>query len=164
MLINIKNNFDLGMWGVFMYPWIDEYVLGVFELCGSKDIYEICDYLGILIKKIYKSNNLLRGNDAFYFRDYFGSEIIFIRDDLSCNFEKFILAHELGHAIMHVDFTTAAFNNLINEGKLEKQANYFAFKLLDINIEKDNFEQLTIDQISNYLEIPSHVLKQIFNI
>ena len=147
-----------------MYPWIDKYVLGIFELCESKDIYEICDYLGIIIKKIDKSNKLLRGNNALYFRNYFGSEIIFIRNDLSYNFEKFILAHELGHAIMHIDFQTAAFNNLINEGKLEKQANYFAFKLLNINIDKNDFEQLTVEQISNYLEIPSPVLKQIFNI
>ncbi len=102
--------------------WIDEYINGTIEYCNSKDIFEIYDTLNIKIKKLKKDNVLLQEDEAIYYRSYFGVEIVFIRDDLDYQYEKFVLAHELEHAILHIKTYTAAFNkNLLNKGKLERQ-------------------------------------------
>lgn len=143
-----------------MYTWIDKYVLGLKDLYnGTNDIYEIYDYMNIDIIKLPNDSLLLKSNDAFYYRDYFDKEIVFIKDDLNFKYEKFILAHELGHAILHTDAYSAAFNKqLINKGKLEKQANYFAFKLLNIKIDKIFFEGRTFEQIEKALSLPGKCL------
>lgn len=118
--------------------WIDQYVDGVKEYCSSNDIYEIYNTLNIEIKKIDKDDPILKGNEAVYIRNYFGIEVVFIKDNLPYQYEKFVLAHELGHAILHIEIITAAYNSqLINQGKLERQANCFALKLLDITIDKE---------------------------
>lgn len=130
--------------------WIDEYVDGVIHHCYSRDIFEIYSTLNINIKRIDKDDYLLQGNEALYIRSYFGLEVVFIRDDLPYRFEKFILGHELGHAILHTEISKATYNSkLINKGKLEKQADYFALKLLNIKIDEDLYEGYTLEQLTH---------------
>ncbi|MDR7856344.1 MAG: ImmA/IrrE family metallo-endopeptidase [Tissierella sp.] len=129
--------------------WIDEYVDGVIDYCYSRDIFEIYNTLDISIKRLDKDDLLLRGNEALYIRNYFGLEVVFIKNNLPYKYEKFVLSHELGHALLHIEIAQAAYNSkLINKGKLEKQADYFALKLLDIEINNVNYEGLTTDQIA----------------
>lgn len=130
--------------------WIDEYVDGVIDYCYSRDIFEIYNTLNINIKRIDKNDPLLQGNEALYIRSHFGLEVVFIRDDLPYKYEKFVLAHELGHALLHTEIAKAAYNSkLINRGKLERQANYFALKLLSISINRDSYEGYSLDQIAH---------------
>lgn len=104
--------------------WIDKYVDGVIDHCYSTDIFEIYNALSINIKRINKDDYLLQGNEALYVRNYFNIEVVFIRDDLPYKYEKFVLSHELGHAILHVEIDAATYNNkLINKGKLELYIN-----------------------------------------
>ncbi|KNF10067.1 putative Zn peptidase [Gottschalkia purinilytica] len=139
--------------------WIDDYVYGLIEFFKTDNIYDLYDYLGIQINKLDKDNILLLGNDGLYHRDFLDKEIVFIRNDLSIEYEKFILAHELGHAIIHTDIYNAAFNkSLVNKGKIEKQANYFAFKLLNIKFDSVELEGFTLDQISHAIGLPTRVL------
>ncbi|WMM24025.1 hypothetical protein RBU61_13985 [Tissierella sp. MB52-C2] len=50
---------------------------------------------------------------------------------------------------MHIEITTAAYNNkLVNKGKLERQADYFALKLLNISIDKDCYEGYNFEQLA----------------
>ncbi|EJO5347182.1 ImmA/IrrE family metallo-endopeptidase [Clostridium botulinum] len=135
--------------------WIDNILEGLKDTYDTNNIYELYDYLEIKIIKLEPSNILLRGNESLYNRNYFGNEIVIIRNDLNLEYEKFILAHELGHALLHTETYNAAFNkDLINCGKLEKQANYFAFKLLNLNIDPIQFEGFTIEQIASSLYLP----------
>lgn len=148
-----------------MYCWIDEIILGLKDTYNTNDVYEILDYMNIKIHKINSDNTLLKNNDSFYYRDYFGNEIIFIRNDLNLNIEKFILFHELGHAILHTNIYTAAFNiKYINRGKLEKQANYFAFNLLQPSFDPCDLEGFTLKQISSLLELPYEQLLEFLEI
>lgn len=132
--------------------WIDEYVDGIIDYSNSRDILEILSSLGISIYRVSFDDNVLQENDAMYIRSYFNIEVIFIRDDLHYQYEKFVLAHELGHALLHTEIAAAAYNNkLVNKGKLERQADYFALRLLDITLDKDYYEGFTIEQIAQEL-------------
>lgn len=142
------------------YEWIDEYIKGTTEYCNSTNIYDIYECLDINIVKLNKNNILLQGFEALYQRNYFNGEIVFIRDDLDYQYEKFVLAHELGHALLHTETYTAAFNkDLLNKGKFEKQANYFALSLLNIKIDSIDFEGYTIEQVSKALYVSEESLK-----
>lgn len=117
-----------------MYNWINNILEGIRDTYDTDNIYELYDFLNIRIIKLEPNNILLGGNESLYNRDYFEMELVFIRNDLNLNHEKFILSHELGHALLHTHIYEAAFNkDLINVGKLERQANYFAFKFLNID-------------------------------
>lgn len=143
--------------------WINDIILGLTEMYGTNDVYDLLDCLNIIIIKLDKENILLNHNDAFYYRNYFGNEVIFIRNDLPLNYEKFVLAHELSHAIIHINAETAAFS-LVNSGKLEQQANYFAFKLSNIKFDEIELTQMSVEQIASWLELPCEPLKQLVNI
>lgn len=139
--------------------WIDDIITGLIETYNTNNIYELYDLLDIQIIRLDKNNILLKGNDGFYQRNYFDQEIVFIDEDLDYQYEKFVLAHELGHAILHTTIYTAAFNiNFINTGKFEKQATYFALKLSNIKIDPIDFEGLSIEQISCALYVPKDCL------
>lgn len=148
-----------------MYLWVDEIIVGLKEMYNTDNVYEIFDYMNIKIHKIDSNNILLKNNDSFYYRDYLGNELIFIRNDLNINLEKFILLHELGHALLHTNSYEAAFNiKHINIGKLEKQANYFAFKLLQPSFDPTDLEGLTLEQIASLLELPYKQLLEFIEI
>jgi len=136
-----------------MYSWIDECIMGLNEYYECDNVYDLLKDLGINIIYLDSSNILLRNNKAFYSRDFLGEETVFINNNLNKDFEKFILAHELGHALLHTDMSSAAFNyKVLNVGKLEKQANYFAMKLLDLNVNEELFIDLSCDQFIKLLK------------
>lgn len=144
------------------FSWIDKYVYGVIDYCYSKNIYEIYNTLEIVIKKLDKDDPFLKNCEALYIRSYFGLEIVFLRDDLDHQYERFVLSHELGHAILHTEIAEAFFNKtLINSGKLERQAHYFAYKLLDLKLDMIYHYGLTTGQIANDLCVAENSLSLI---
>lgn len=140
--------------------WIDEIVAGLLELYKTNDPYELCDILKIQVERISLSNPMLRSEKSIYFRNFYGSEIIYIRDNLHINYERFFLRHELGHAILHPDAVCSCNKSVINYGQMEKQANYFAFKLTDLDILPYECEGFSMNQIASYVEMPENVLHQ----
>lgn len=148
-----------------MYTWIDEIVLGLQESYDTSDVYELYNFLGINIKELEPNNILLRGNDSLYARDYLDTETVYIRDDLTSELKKFILLHELGHALLHVDILSAAFNrNLLNKHKMERQANYFAFAMLNLEIDGIEMEGMTLQQIASYIKVPYEPLSHLIDL
>lgn len=141
--------------------WIDNIITGLLETYETDNPYELCDYLEIRIVKLESNNVLLRNKDAFYYRDIEGNEVIFIRNNLNGILERFVLSHELGHALCNPSQLCAAFT-FSNKGKIEKQANYFAFKLSNIKFDEIELEGMTLKQISAYTGIPYKVLSQLF--
>lgn len=136
------------------FNWINNYVEGIEEYCSSRDPAEICRSLDIEICHIDPKSFLLRNTEAIYIRSYLGQEIIFISNDHPYLYEKYVLAHELGHAILHPDIDIATYSSkLLNKGKLERQANYFATKLLDIRISSSTFEGYSVEEIAKELYV-----------
>lgn len=150
-----------------MMKWIDNIILGVTDLHDTSDIYELCDLLDINIITVQEDNTILSkvlcNNEAIYQRNISGMEVIYIKNNLDEKYKEFIVAHELGHALLHVNIPKAAFNiDLINTGKLERQATYFALKLLNININSIEYEGMTMQQIAKSLHLPEKSLELLY--
>lgn len=129
--------------------WIKEIVAGLTELYETRNVYELLDLLDItLIKK-----ELPKDKKGRFFRDLFGNETIYIADNLNWVEEKCVIAHELGHAILHTEISTHYYtdNELLVKNKLEIQANYFASELL-IKEDITQYKDLTLREISYILE------------
>lgn len=140
--------------------WIDNIALGLIDEYGTNDVYELCDYLNIKIVKLDSSNVLLRNKNAYYYRDLDDKEVIFIKNGLTLSLEKFILNHELGHALCHTKLLSVGFT-FSNKNKLERQANYFALKLGAIYFDEIELYEMTLEQICCSLEIPYDVVNKL---
>ncbi|WP_110943038.1 ImmA/IrrE family metallo-endopeptidase [Inediibacterium massiliense] len=81
---------------------------------------------------------------------------------------KIVLAHELGHAILHSskDIYFLKEYSLFPTGKYEIQANTFAAELLidEKCLDKNLLKNLCINQIASYLEVPIELVKLKFNV
>lgn len=84
-----------------------------------------------------------------------------MRDDLGYKSELFYLGHELGHLILHYDKHNIRYPN---NGKVKRQANYFAFKLMNLSIDEVELYDMTLEQIASTLELPVEPLKQLVNL
>jgi Zn-dependent peptidase ImmA (M78 family) len=143
--------------------WIDDLILGLVEEHGTRNIYELCDALEIEIREVNPSNIILHGHDAFYYRYLNSNEIIFISNCLDASTKEFVLKHELGHALCHPNILDAGYT-FANVGKLERQANYFAFKLSNISFDEVQLNEMTLEQIASCLSIPYEPLRQLVNL
>lgn len=139
--------------------WIDDYVVGIKEASGSSNPKDILDYLSIKVIRVLHSSTILQKKDSIYIRDLNGTEIIFIRDDLKEEVENFILAHEIGHAILHIDISAAYHSRYDNKGKYERQADYFAAKLLGIKLDTTEMQDWTTEQISTFTGVKEEVIE-----
>lgn len=136
--------------------WIKEIVNGLIEVYKTRNVYEILDLLEImLIRKQFP-----KGKKGRFLRDIFGNEIIFISNELSEEEEKIVLAHELGHLILHTHLTTSCYSNnhLLVKDKLEVEANKFAAELL-IPDGIEIYEGMTIMQLACYLKVSEELVK-----
>lgn len=141
--------------------WINNTVKGLLDVYNTNSPYDLCRYLGILIQKVNFNSFILYKKPSMYYRNYYGNEVIFIRDDLYGKEEEFILRHELGHAILHTNISSSNFNNI---GKLDRQANYFALALTGIQFDSISMEGMTLEQIASCIEVPYEPLYQLVNL
>lgn len=138
--------------------WIKDIVTGLIETYGTRDIYELLDYLEVtIIRKSFVNPDV----KARLYKDPFENYYIYLSYDIDEATKKHILCHELGHILLHTISCEYYYSSKVNKGKLEYQANYFASLLL---LDVDNFEQcylenLSIDQLSSYFEIPKELLQ-----
>lgn len=147
-----------------MHTWIDDCVYGLIEYYETNNVYELYNCLLIDIVKLPIGNIILQDKEAMYYRDIQGREVVYIQEGLEDQFEKFVLSHELGHAILHTDILQAAYKKcMLNFGKLEKQAHYFAVKLLDISIDPVDYKDLSSEQIARALYVVEDCLEYVIS-
>lgn len=135
--------------------WIKKIVEGMIETCGTRDVYELVDKLEITVIK-----KTLSGKKGRFLRDIFNNEYIYVSNELSVEEEKIVIAHELGHLILHTSLLTSHYteNNLLVKDKLEVQANKFAAELL-IPDDVEIYEGMTTKELACYLKIPEELVK-----
>lgn len=137
--------------------WIDNIVIGILDYYGTNNPYEILDSMDIDVIKVDKANPILLNKNCVYIVEL---NIIYIRDDLALNYELFFLRHELGHILLHLDSTNSY---IVNNGKIEKQANYFALKLSNITLDEVDLYGMTIEQIACCIALPQSAFKQVID-
>ena len=139
--------------------WIDDIVTGLIDSVVSNNLDDILSELKIHKFTVSPDNSLLQGNQAVYQR--IGSfECIYIAENVLN--KDFVIAHEIGHAILHVEEMTMFYNPLLNKGKLEREADYFATKLLYSYIEiEDGIE--TKSHLAKFLGVNESVIDYIID-
>jgi Zn-dependent peptidase ImmA (M78 family) len=138
--------------------WIDQLIVGLFDIYNTNDPYDILDEMEVEVIKVEKSNPILLRKNCTYVIEL---NKIFIRDDLILNYELFYLRHELGHILMHIDVSNMF---IINDGKIEREANYFALELSKISFDEIELYQMTLEQICCSLELPYNAVNQLVNL
>ncbi|WP_438335199.1 ImmA/IrrE family metallo-endopeptidase [Clostridium cochlearium] len=141
-----------------MVDVINNIVIGIIETYGTNDPYEILYEIGVTIVEVDKNHPMLLGKNSVFIDTL---KMVFIRNDLNYNYKLFYLRHELGHILLHLDSKNML---LPNEYKFEKQADYFALKLSQIELDEIEMYEMTIEQIASCVEVPVRALKQLVNL
>lgn len=115
--------------------------------------FEVAGLLGIII--VYES----LGNILGYYSKHFRIKVIHINENVDELKQRFVCAHELGHAIMHPNSNTPFMkkNTLFATEKIEKEANKFAVNLL-FNPSLNN-ESITLQEAVDDYGIPAKFLQ-----
>lgn len=129
----------------------------VSKLCTknkTSDPFVLADALGITV--YYHDLSPLRG---YY---YCESRIKYIVLDynLEYNMRRFVLSHELGHALMHPNYNTPFLQGtLFSKNKFEVQANTFAIKLLISDMDLMEHWEYTVDQWAAVYGLPREIIE-----
>ena len=116
---------------------------------------ELADLMGISISRCELGT--IRG----YYSKKFRIKQIVLNCNLSENDERFVLAHELGHAIMHENLNTPFLTEktMLSKNKYEREANTFAIELLVPDTEIAENPDLTIGQLARLTGYSEDLLK-----
>lgn len=138
---------------------VKEYVSIIKKKTKTDDVFELIDYFNINVIETDLGSSTL-GMYRYIKRNKF----IFLNNDLEHYQKKFVLAHELGHAILHSDLNCFFLEKktLYLKNKFEIEANKFAVELLVSDDDLKELEGYTIEQMSAILNIPSDLLKYKF--
>lgn len=135
--------------------WVDDVVAGVKETYGTTNPFELCDHLNITLCKTDDNCFFMSGQKCVYVRNIHGREFILYVHGLRYNRLKFYIMHEIGHALLHPD---VRYSLLVNNHKLEKQANYFALCML-LPAEVEYYTDKAIQLIAMEHDIPENVFR-----
>ena len=103
---------------------------------NTKNPLKLCEKLNIHV--LFTDLGSLKG----YYKHPRGIKIIVVNSELSKFTQKIVLAHELGHAILHSSRSVALMHNKIlhYSSTVENEANKFAAEFLLHNYDTDNIE------------------------
>lgn len=113
----------------------------------TRNPYELAEHMGIIIHRCDLGK--IRG---YYYYAYRIKQI-FLNCNLSKEQEAFVLAHEIGHSVLHPKANTPFLreSTFLSVDKMELEANKFAMELLLPDAELQQYSDLTIDQLSRLL-------------
>lgn len=113
---------------------------------NTRNPFEIADYLGIL----YQMGNIGFEGCYMFLKNH---RYIFLNKHLSDHEKTLVMAHELGHAILHKKQNCYFIKNktfLLNS-KIEIEANKFAIELLISDDVLSEYKEFNIEQLSRIL-------------
>lgn len=116
--------------------------------------YDLAKCLDIHIK----FDNL--GTIQGYYHQMCKIKHIIINNQLPEHLRKFVLAHELGHSVMHPKCNTPFLQStFFSVDKLEVQANKFAAELIIQDIDLMEHWDYTLDQWAMYYGLPREIIE-----
>lgn len=100
------------------------------------------------------------GETLGFFSTYKRSKFIHINHKLDYCLQKFVCAHELGHAMLHPGINTPFLkaSTLFSVHKLEREANKFAVELLMPDDLLREYSYLSIYEIARMVNVPQEVV------
>lgn len=125
---------------------IEKKVIGLVRKYGTNDPFKIAKELGIYLKLCPL------GNIAGIYRYHEHARWIFINSDIEDRtFLKVVMAHELGHALLHWRENSCfmAHQTFLLTSKIERDANIFAAHLLISDELLHEYEEFTWEQFCN---------------
>ena len=145
--------------------WIKNSVNGLIDKYQTRNVYKLIDYLNIDLE-IKELPHNLKGQ---FQRDLVGNEKIYLSNRLNEHEKIIVLAHELGHAVLHTRLNLSYYTkySYASKNKFEQQANKFAAELLipDMSeIRKDYTDNLTFNNIICIYGVPKEYVKLKFNL
>lgn len=142
--------------------FIHQEVLRVVKKYDERDPYRICDAMGIIVKPILQGT--YQGACKGFFMCQSRQCFIAVNRDLREEVRRMIVAHELGHAVLHKKIAgIKAFHDvdlLCNTTPMEYEANVFAADLLlpdELILEKLN-DDLSFFEAAALLRVPAELL------
>lgn len=116
---------------------------------------ELAEYLNITV--LFENLGTING----YYNTAFRQKFIHINSNLENHKQKFTIAHELGHAILHPNANTPFLreNTLFSVNKLEREANLFAVYLLISDDDLKEYKEFTISQLSSIFGIHERLIE-----
>lgn len=125
---------------------------------GTRDPFLLASYLNLNVKFLEYSDNT-KG----YYIKVGKNKFIIINSNLTEDEKRVVLAHEIGHAVMHsskeIHFLRE--NTLFPKGRHENEANKFAAELLiDLNsVDKCYIEELSLEQLARFMMVPKELIE-----
>ena len=133
---------------------IEKIVQSLCKKHKTNNPYQLAGGLGIHI--YYYNLGTIRGY-------YYGTnkiKQIFLHNNLPEYLERFVLSHEIGHAVMHPQTCTPFLQTtLFSVDKFELQANKFAAELIMQDVDLMEHWDYTIDQWATYYGLPREIIE-----
>lgn len=122
----------------------------------TRDVYELIDKLDIILLRVPLDSSV-NGMYQYFKRN----KIIYLNDCLGTIMERHVLAHELGHAILHTrtNITYLESNTFYSKEKIEIAANTFAAELLIEDSLFDEYKHHTIEEIAFIENLPIELIR-----
>lgn len=142
---------------------MDTVISKIIDVYHTTSPYEICENMGIII--LYQ--DLPQKVRGFYIR-YDEVYVIILNEEIDEDEALVVLAHELGHIILHGDtnIMRIAFYTELCTSRYEREADLFAVELLlrhcDFHLE--DCEGFSAEEISRMTHIPQALIKLKFGI
>jgi len=129
--------------------------------CLSADPQRVCDALRIRVSRAPMGTG--SGACKGFFLVNARCRLIMLNSDLAEEIQRIILAHELGHAVLHSSAAIRTFHEfsvLSEADRLEYEANVFAadFLLEDADVLEALDEQQTLFRAASRLQVPPELL------
>ena len=136
---------------------IDNIVVGLVESASSRNLGDILSELNISLYRIDASRPLLRGGYACYIESP-KRDTIYLSRDCPDEMRSFVIAHEIGHAVLH-DVEIRHYGISKRGDKEEEEADYFALRLLDPEWDPSEVEGYGSDQVATMLGVSERSVK-----
>lgn len=137
-----------------MNTYIKRVINDLKEKYKTNDPFELANCLGVVL--VTQPLGSIYGMYKYIKRN----KVIYLNSNLDDCQKRFVLAHELGHCVLHTK-STCFFTGIsyINKGKKEHEANLFAAEFLIYDVDPVILEGYSINQLAAYYEVPSDLVE-----